>query len=231
MESDNPKTTQEGGAEIGNEKSAPWRSALALGMVVVLGTALLAGVNNLTRDRILEQERRVVLEQLGQVLGPGRYDNALHQDVYTFRDETAFPQGQTVTVYRARKQGRPVAVILRFAAMDGYNGRIGLLVGIDTQGRLTGVRVTSHKETPGLGDGIEIERSNWILDFDGKSLENPAPEQWAVRRDQGYFDQMTGATITPRAIVNAVKRALIYFDAHADELFTAPTQAEPEASS
>jgi electron transport complex protein RnfG len=231
MESENSKTTGNSGAGAGNEKSAPWRSALALGMVVILGTALLAGVNSLTRDRIADQERRVVLEQLGQVLAPGKYDNALHQDIYSFTDETAFPQGQRVTVYRARKQGQAVAAIMRFAAMDGYNGRIGLLVGIDRQGRLTGVRVTSHKETPGLGDGIEVERSDWILDFDGKSLENPAREKWAVRRDQGVFDQMTGATITPRAVVNAVKRALMYFEAHAEEIFATPTQAEPGTSS
>jgi electron transport complex protein RnfG len=91
--------------------------------------------------------------------------------------------------------------------------------------------VTSHKETPGLGDGIEVERSDWILDFDGKSLENPAREKWAVRRDQGVFDQMTGATITPRAVVNAVKRSLMYFEAHAEEIFATPMQAEPGTSS
>ena len=208
-----------------NEMSAPWRSALALGLVVIIGTALLAGVNHLTRDRITEQERRVVLEQLGQILPADRYDNALHMDVFHFTDETAFPQGQVVAAYRARKQGNPVAVILRFAAMDGYNGRINLLAGIDSTGQLTGVRVTSHKETPGLGDGIEIERSDWIERFRGKSIGAPATEQWKVKKDGGAFDQMTGATITPRAVVKAVKRALDYFAAHQQELFeTAPDE-------
>lgn len=203
--------------------SQPWRSALALGLVVIIGTTLLAGVDRLTRERIADQEQRVVLEQLQQLLAADQYDNALHRDIFEFSNESAFPQGQTVTAYRGRKQGQPVAVILRFAAPDGYNGRINLLVGINTQGQLTGVRVTSHKETPGLGDGIEVERSDWILAFDGKSLQQPSAEKWAVRRDGGAFDQMTGATITPRAVVNAVQRALQYFAAHQPELFEMPS--------
>ncbi len=212
-----------------NEASgAPWRSALALGLVVVLGTALLAVVHDLTRERIADQEQRAVLQQLQQIVPAGDYDNDLHLDVYQFRDDAHFPQGQLVTAYRARLNGEPVAVILRFAAMDGYNGRINLLAGIDNQGQVTGVRVTSHKETPGLGDGIEIERGNWIRSFDGKSLQQPALPQWAVRRDGGVFDQMTGATITPRAVVKAVRRALEYFEAHRKELFATPPAENPD---
>ncbi len=201
------------------------RSALALGLVVIMGTALLAFVHQLTQERISDQEQRAVLEQLQQLIPADQYDNALHTDFYQFSDESAFPRGQSVTAYRARQQGQPVAVILRFAAMDGYNGRIHLLAGINTVGELTGVRVTSHKETPGLGDDIEVARSNWILAFDGKSLRQPAMEGWAVRKDGGDFDQMTGATITPRAVVNAVRRALVYFSAHQQELFDTPTAA------
>lgn len=208
------------------EPAPLWRSAMALGLVVIIGTALLAAVNNFTRERITDQEQREVLKQLQQLLPPDEYDNELHQDYYQFRAESYFPQGQLVTAYRAREQGQPVAVILRFAAMDGYNGRINLLVGIDSSGRLTGVRVTSHKETPGLGDGIEIERSDWIRTFEGKSLQQPEAGLWAVRRDGGVFDQMTGATITPRAVVNAVKRALEYFQAHQQELFDHPAEEQ-----
>jgi len=211
------------------QNSQPWRSAVALGLVVIIGTALLAAVNSLTKDRIAEQEQRVVLLQLQQIVPGNLHDNAMHLDYFQFSDSTAFPQEQVVTAYRARNQNLPVAVILRFAAMDGYSGRINLLVGIDVTGRLTGVRVTSHKETPGLGDGIEVARSDWILDFDGKSLQQPPLEQWAVRRDGGVFDQMSGATITPRAVVNAVKRALLYFDQHQQELFATPASGtKPE---
>ena len=173
----------------------------------------------------------MILEQLGQIVPPARYDNAMHEDYVRFRDERYFPQGQEVTAFRARQEGRPVAVILRFDAVDGYNGRIRLLVGIDTDGRVAGVRVVAHRETPGLGDGIERARSDWILGFDGKSLDSPGPTGWAVRRDGGEFDQFTGATITPRAVVEAVQRALEYFAANGPGLFDALPDQERETTS
>lgn len=200
------------------------RSAAALGLVAVVGTALLTGIDRLTAARIAEQERRVVLEQLNQLLPPALYDNALHEDLLTLQDERYFPQGQQVVAYRARRQGRPVAVILRFAAVNGYNGRIGLLAGIDMDGRLTGVRVTGHQETPGLGDAIERDRSDWLLAFDGASLQDPPEKDWAVRRDGGAFDQFTGATITPRAVVEALRLALEYHGQHRDQLFATTAQ-------
>jgi electron transport complex protein RnfG len=131
--------------------------------------------------------------------------------------------------YRARRAGQPVAVILRFAAVDGYSGEIGLLAGIEADGRLAGVRVTSHRETPGLGDAIEIGKSDWIRAFDGKSLNAPPAADWAVRRDGGVFDQFTGATITPRAVVRAVRAALEYHERNRDALYDAPadTAGEP----
>jgi len=207
-----------------------WRSAAALGLVAVVGTTLLTGIDRLTADRIAEQERRVILQQLGQIVPPDRYDNALHDDYVTVRDERHFPQGQAVTAFRARKGGQPVAIILRFDAVDGYNGRIRLLVGIASGGRVTGVRVIAHRETPGLGDAIERAKSDWILGFTGKSLTDPAPSGWAVRRDGGEFDQFTGATITPRAVVEAVQRALEYYDANARALFDAPADSPREAA-
>ena len=172
------------------------RSAASLGLVAVIGTTLLSGVNRLTATRIAEQERRVVLEQLGQIIHPDRYDNALQNDWFIFSDEAHFPQGQQVVAYRARRGDQPVAVILRFAAVEGYNGHIDLLLGIEADGRVAGVRVTSHRETPGLGDAIEADKSDWILAFDGTSLGQPARSDWNVRRDGGAFDQFTGATIT-----------------------------------
>jgi electron transport complex protein RnfG len=183
-----------------------WRSAAALGLVAILGTSLLTGIDRLTVDRIAEQERRMVLEQLGQIVPPDRYDNALHDDYVTFRDERYFPQGQEVTAFRARHDGRPVAVILRFDAVDGYNGRIRLLVGIDSDSRVAGVRVVTHRETPGLGDGIERAKSDWILGF-------------------------TGATITPRAVVEAVQRALEYFEMNGPALFDAFPDNRQETAS
>lgn len=205
-----------------------WRSALLLAVVAVLGTALLSGVHELTRERIAEQERRVMLEQLGQVLAAERYDNALLTDRVTVRDETYFPAGQAVTVYRARRDGEPVALILRHRAVDGYNGDIDLLTGVAVDGRITGVRVTRHRETPGLGDGIEVTRSDWIRSFDGRALGDPIAAGWRVRRDGGVFDQFTGATITPRAVVGAVHAALRYVEKNRAKLFSLPAAAGEE---
>lgn len=202
-----------------------FRSAAALGLVAIAGTSMLTGVDWLTADRIAAQERRVILDQLGELI-PNEYDNALLDDRFTFMDETHFPGGQFATAWRARLQGEPVAVVLKFNAVKGYNGNITLLAGINVDGSLRGVRVVSHKETPGLGDAIEIEKSNWILGFTGKSLDNPEPGKWAVRREGGDFDQFTGATITPRAVIDAVHLALQYFDAEQAFLFNAP--ADPE---
>ena len=202
------------------------KSALSLGLVALIGTTLLSGVNRATAMRIAQQERRVVLEQLGQIIPPDRYDNVMQDDRFSFFDETRFPQGQEVVAYRARRDGQPVAVILRFIAVDGYSGPIGLLVGIEPDGRLLGVRVTSHRETPGLGDAIDIEKSDWIRAFDGKSLGTPPAKEWTVRRDGGAFDQFTGATITPRSVVHAVRLALEYHGLQRDFLYN--SAATPE---
>lgn len=204
------------------------RSAAALGLVALVGTGLLTGVRELTAERIEEQERRALARQLEQVLTGVRYDNDLLQDRVALRDEAHFPGGQEVLAYRARRGGRPVAVVLRFDAPDGYNGRISLVAGVGVDGRLAGVRVVSHRETPGLGDGIEAERSDWIRSFEGRSLADPRPGAWTVRREGGAFDQFTGATITPRAVVHAVRRALQYHALHGPALFASPAPGEGE---
>lgn len=204
------------------------RSALLLGLVAVIGTALLSGVHELTAGRIAEQERRFVLEQLAQVLPAERYDNDLLADHVVVTDASRFARGQAVTVYRARRAGQAVALILRHVAVDGYGGDIHLLTGIDVDGRITGVRVTAHTETPGLGDGIEADRSDWILGFDGRALGDPPDAGWRVRRDGGVFDQFTGATVTPRAIVGAVHAALRYADANRATLFAMPAEEDGE---
>jgi len=208
-------------------KTTIWRSALLLGLVAVLGTALLAFVHTVTRERIADQERRVVLEQLHQVLPESAYDNALHEDVLNVADAAFFKTDAPVTVYRAFRGESPVAAIMQVVAPGGYNGDIVLLIGIYSDGRISGVRVVSHRETPGLGDPIERQRSDWILAFDGRSLGNPEAAGWGVKRDGGIFDQFTGATITPRAVVETVERTLRYFEAHRDALFEDREQATP----
>jgi electron transport complex protein RnfG len=200
------------------------QSALLLGLIAVLGTALLAGVDTLTRERIAEQQRRAVLRQLNQIVPGDLYDNALHEDVIHIMDAAFFAHKKPVTIYRARRGGQAVAVIFKTNAPDGYNGNIDLLVGLDYGGKILGVRVTAHRETPGLGDGIEVEKNDWVLGFNGCSLDDPVDADWAVRKDGGDFDQFTGATITPRAVVQAVHRSLNYYRLNRNELFDLPAE-------
>lgn len=199
-----------------------WRPALTLALLALFATALLAGVAHWTRPRIAAQERRAMLAQVEALVPPGRHDNALHDDAFSFLARDGLFAGQTITVYRARLGGQPAAVVLRLAAPGGYNGDIHLLVGIGADGVLTGVRITSHRETPGLGDQIDARRGNWLHAFTGRSLQYPPPAGWAVRKDGGVFDQFTGATISPRAVVNAVRAAQELFALRHEEWFEPP---------
>ena len=156
---------------------------------------------------------------MNQVLPPGQYDNDLLQDTRSITAPEAFGTAEPVTVYRARQQGEPVAALFTVIAPDGYSGAIKLLVGVRWDGRLAGVRAVAHRETPGLGDAIEVERSDWITQFAGLSIDEPPVKQWRVKKDGGHFDQFTGATITPRAVVKAIRKALIYFNAHRESFF------------
>jgi len=195
------------------------RSSVLLGLIALLGTALLAGVNELTYERIIEQEKLRVLQQLNEIVPVASYNNDLLEDMIEIKDEVSFRHPAPVKVYRARMDGQPVAVMMIVTAPDGYNGDIRLLAGIAYDGTVLGVRVVSHRETPGLGDPIELQKSDWILGFMNKSLRNPETEGWAVKRDGGQFDQFTGATISPRAIVRAIHNTLLYFEANRQMLF------------
>lgn len=199
------------------------RSGLLLGLIALLGTALLAGVNALTHERIIEQEKLRVLQQLNAVVPVASYNNDLLEDRIEITDEAFFRHPAPIAIYRARMDDQAVAALMIVTAPDGYNGDIRLLIGIDSNGTVLGVRVVSHRETPGLGDPIEIERSDWILGFNDKSLLNTQTSDWAVKRDGGEFDQFTGATISPRAVVRAVHNTLLYFKANQQSLFETAT--------
>ncbi len=200
-------------------------SALLLGGFAVIGTTLVAVTHEATAERIAANHRARLLKSLHLLVPPELHDNDLIRDMITVTDKEWLGTDEPVRVWRARREGRPVAVILNPVAPDGYNGRIELLVAIRADGTLLGVRVIRHQETPGLGDAIEAGKSDWIHSFDNHSLKDPEPKGWKVKRDGGVFDQFTGATITPRAVVKAVYRALVYFEKHRDELFDRP--AEP----
>ncbi|WJW76051.1 electron transport complex subunit RsxG [Thiohalobacter sp. IOR34] len=197
-------------------------TGLFLFLFAAIGAGLVAFTYQSTKARIAANEQAVLLRNLHQIISPERHDNDLLKDTVEVRDPAFLGTHEEVTVYRAFMGEQPVAVVMTPIAPDGYGGAIKLLVGIDVNGRLMGVRVLSHHETPGLGDRIETERSDWILGFTGRSLNDPPESKWAVKRDGGVFDQFTGATITPRAVVRAVKRCLLYFREHREELFARP---------
>ena len=197
------------------------RGALTLAVVGALGLGGLLAMRALTAERIAEQQRASTLRALA-VLLPKEYDNDPQADRIDVVAPAWLGSEDALTVRRARNDSRVVALLLEAVAPDGYNGDIRLLVGVDAQGRVIGVRVVEHRETPGLGDPIEIARGPWITGFDGRSLRDPAADAWRVRRDSGAFDQLAGATITPRAVVGAVRRALQFVETHGEALAMAP---------
>lgn len=195
------------------------RVAAILTLFAILGSGLVTFTYQITASHIAANERATLLRTLNALITQDQYDNDLFNDFIWVQNEDLLGTNQPVTLYRVRQAGQPVAVLLTPVAPDGYNGAIRLLVGINYNGTLLGVRVISHQETPGLGDYIETRRSNWILDFKGRSLTNPNESGWRVKRDGGVFDQVTGATITPRAVVKAVHQALLFYQQQRNALF------------
>lgn len=204
------------------------RFALLLAVFSAFGIGLVVLTHELTHGRIESNRRENLRALLSAVLPPDGYDNDVWEDVVQLHRDSDFGGGSPVSVYRARRNGVPVAIATTAVAPDGYGGPIRLLIGIDYAGVLSGVRVLAHRETPGLGDALEIARSDWILALNGRSLSNPAPRGWHVKRDGGDFDQFTGATITPRAVVNSVRRVLEHYAQHRSALFDTPAGQEIE---
>ena len=196
------------------------RNAGMLAGFALLATAGIAGTFVLTAERIAEQELRARAAALLEIVPPARHDNALLDDTVVLAELSALnldASAPTHQAFIARRNGAAVAAILPAVAPDGYTGDIHMLVGVNRDGSIAGVRITKHRETPGLGDKVDLRRSNWVLSFNGASLG--APARWAVKKDGGDFDQFTGATITPRAVVAAAKRALQYAERHHPALF------------
>jgi electron transport complex protein RnfG len=165
-------------------------------------------VSGATGPAIAAAEAKDLRDSLSEVLPAGLADNDFLKDTVDLQKD-----GKTVTIYRARHGSEMKAVLFKVAER-GYAGDIQVLMAVDMDGRTLGVRILKHSETPGLGDKIEVKKDDWVLDFNGKSLAEPAPEKWGVRKDNGVFDQFAGATITPRAVVKAVKGGLEFFAAH-----------------
>lgn len=198
------------------------QAAALLSGLALAAVALLAGVRSLTQPRIAERERDAQLAALSVVMPADRYDNDPLADRIDVIAPAWLGSEDALPAWRARRDGAPSGLILTAVAPDGYAGPIRLLIGVDAEGIVTGVRVTAHQETPGLGDPIEARRSDWIESFRDRSLGDPRLRDWRVAKDGGAFDQFAGATITPRAVVAAVRRALQYVERHGDALYDAP---------
>jgi len=206
-------------------------SVIAVITLVVVGTITAAILSYLYRNhqgQIVANQHAYDLRQIKELLDKNSYDNDIFGDLLWVdqNDPDAQLLGTVERHYicRATQRGKPQAAILQVTAKNGYSGEIELIVGVNFDGSLAGVRVTRHRETPGLGDQIDHSRSEWIEQLRGRSLINPTPDQWRVRKDGGEFDQITGATVSSRAVTNAVKNALEYFAAHRHEIFAQSKQ-------
>ncbi|PML75457.1 electron transport complex subunit RsxG [Enterovibrio norvegicus] len=192
-----------------------------LAIAALLSTGLVAITHSLTEDTIAEQQRLQLLEVLNQVIPADIHDNPLAKTC-TLVTSQDLGTDAPMPVYLASKNGEPTAMAIEAIAPDGYNGAIKVLVGVDTNNTVLDVRVLQHNETPGLGDKIDLNVSDWVLSFSGKTLESADDKRWAVFKDGGQFDQFTGATITPRAVVSAARKAAWYVSQHQEQIIRQP---------
>ena len=179
-----------------------------------------------TKEKIALAEKQAAEKALLEIIPPERFDNDLLLDTLRIPESALSLLGKVdeEVIYVARKEQTIVAVIIPTIAPDGYSGDIKMLAGVNTDGTLAGVRVLTHAETPGLGDKIDLKKSQWIRDFEGRSLNNPTSDKWTVKKNGGDFDQFTGATITPRAVVHRIHNVLHFVENNKTLLFPKPEQ-------
>ena len=201
-------------------KQAISSNAFLLAAAAIICTGLIAIVNGLTQPMIAQQQQKALLKTLNQLIPENLYDNDIVATCFTVTDQELLGSVEPRQVFIARKEQNDVAVMIETNTMRGYSGEIKMVVGIFENATIAGVRVISHTETPGLGDKIQINKSDWIESFANKSYQESQQSRWEVKKNGGDFDAFTGATITPRAVIFAVKDALIYFEKNKDQLFS-----------
>jgi len=206
----------------GREKPSVWRGGLVLAVLAALCTGAVALTHRYAQPLIEANEQAFLEASLRPLLGGIEYNNELTRSEVELAAPHGLPGRESALVYRVYADGEPAAALFAVTAEDGYAGPIRLLIGVRVDGRVTAVRVLRHQETPGLGDRIESSKSDWLHQFDGRSLQDPALPGWAIIRDGGNFDQLTGASITPRAVISAVRQTLEYFAANEAGLFALP---------
>jgi electron transport complex protein RnfG len=204
------------------------RSGFTLAIIAAVCTALVAATFQVTDERIAENEQAWLEQSLQPALSGLFFDSGVSESKLTIPAPHELPGSEDAIIYRVSAGEEPVAALFVVSARDGYAGAIRLLVGVDISGAITGIHVLAHRETPGLGDRVESNKSDWVKQFDGRSLQDPIASGWKIKRDGGDFDQLTGASVTPRAIVKAVKETLQYFDANAVAVFTSAADEQEE---
>ncbi|NOR35662.1 MAG: electron transport complex subunit RsxG [Woeseiaceae bacterium] len=204
------------------------KTGLTLAVIAAICTALVALTFQATRERIAANEKALLEQSLQPALAGTFYDSGVSESRLVLPSPHGLPGNEPAVVYRVFAEGEPVAALFAVTARDGFSGPIRILVGIAVDGTVTGVRILRHRETPGLGDKIESARSDWIFQFDGHSMGDPVATGWAIEVDGGEFDQLTGASITPRAIIKAIRDTLNYFETHQDAIFLSESSGENE---
>lgn len=196
------------------------KNSLILGAFAAATAALIALTFERTEARITAAEKKAAQKALFEIVPPERHDNDMLANTITIPTPQANALGlqAPAQIHIAENNGELVAFIVPASAPDGYSGAIKMIVGVNADGSVAGVRILSHKETPGLGDKVDLNKSDWVLSFNGKSLQNPTPSKWRVKKDGGEFDQFTGATITPRAVVRQVQAVLQFIDENREAL-------------
>ena len=200
-----------------------------LAIFAIVGTAFLVATHFVTKDIIAESEKQAKLGLISQIVPQNTFDNDIIKDAAALPAAPEIGNREPTTVYRATKEGEPVAAVLEASAPDGYSGRIKFIIAIKAGGEISGVRVIDHHETPGLGDYIEIAKSKWITIFDGDSLSKTPDNDWKVKKDGGKFEHNAGATVSPRALIKDVHKTLGYFQENQDKIFALPASI-PEAA-
>jgi electron transport complex protein RnfG len=209
------------------------KNSLVLGIFAAVTAATIALTFQGTKTLIAKEERKAALAALVDMIPNSRHNNDLLRDtvVLSKADSQALGFNQLVELNIAKMDNKPIALVIPAIAHDGYSGDIKMIIAVNLDSTLAGVRILAHKETPGLGDKIDLRKSQWIHSFDGVSLINPARQFWKVKKDGGEFDQFTGATVTPRAVVKRVKETLEFFEQRKTEWLSSITNKTIDLSS
>jgi electron transport complex protein RnfG len=197
------------------------KSGATLAVIAAICTALVAATHHLTADRIAANDKALLEQSLQPALANLFYDSGVSESRLVLEPPHGLPGSEAAVIYRVYSGDEPVAALFVVTARDGFSGPIRILLGVNTDGGVTGLRILQHRETPGFGDKIDASKSDWVQQFTGHSLQDPLAARWSIRGDGGEFDQLTGASVTPRAVIKAMRDTLLYFEAHRDEIFSA----------